>query len=224
MRDLGSARVTLYWIPLGAGGAVIVRISGRIYEAMQAAIRRRQPLDLYHTALELHVDGNRYIIENGWPSPDNNVSARGVVVVGPVWARWLGRFRAFRYEVRCWQGGSIPDVGEAVAARTLTTDSEAAKRLLDRAVSVPAETWGRDVRNLGEMWNSNSVISYLLTVAGLPAEEYSPPTDGSVPGWRTGIALARATTASGEREGTSVTRRGTLVPRDRTGVSDRVGE
>jgi len=35
---------------------------------------------------------------------------RGVVSEGPVGAAFLGRSRLFRYEVRCWHGGSIPDL------------------------------------------------------------------------------------------------------------------
>ena len=46
--------IYLYWIPLGAGGTGFVRMNGRIYEAIKARLDRRQPLDLYHTALEVH--------------------------------------------------------------------------------------------------------------------------------------------------------------------------
>jgi len=37
-----------------------------------------------------------------------------VAAGGAVGARWAGRFRIFRYEVRRWLDGVIPDVGEAV--------------------------------------------------------------------------------------------------------------
>ena len=43
-----------------------------------------------------------------------NGAERGVVAEGPVGSRWAGRLRIFRYEVRCWRGGIIPDVDEAV--------------------------------------------------------------------------------------------------------------
>ncbi len=39
------AAVDLYWIPLGAGTHV-VRISGRLFEAISALLHRRQPRDL----------------------------------------------------------------------------------------------------------------------------------------------------------------------------------
>jgi len=93
--------VDLYWIPLGAGGSGLVRMNGRIYEAIQARRQRRRPFDLYHTALEVRVPEGRFTIESAWPSPDADVGSRGVVVEGPVGSRRIARFRLFRYEVRC---------------------------------------------------------------------------------------------------------------------------
>ena len=183
-------RVVLYWIPLGAGGAVAVRVSGRVYEWTRALVERRRPLDLYHTALEVDLEGNRFIIENAWPSPDDVIGSRGVVNEGPVWSLFLGRFRMFRYEIRCWRDGVISDFSKAAATLTLTCDRETARRLLELAPSVPVEIWGRDPSGIGEMWSSNSVISYLLAVSGLPAAHYPPPAGGRAPGWATGITVA----------------------------------
>src|ERR1700709_1055410 len=59
--------VDLFWIPLGAGGHS-VRLNGRIFEAVEAARRHRQRCDLYHAALVLHLDGERYTVENA-PRP-----------------------------------------------------------------------------------------------------------------------------------------------------------
>jgi hypothetical protein len=41
------------------------------------------------------------------------------------------------------------------------------------------------------MWNSNSVIAWLLADAGLPAEQLHPPPGGRAPGWWAGVSLAR---------------------------------
>ena len=41
--------VGLYWIPLGAGGYV-VRLSGKLQEALKALAEHRPRLDLYHSA------------------------------------------------------------------------------------------------------------------------------------------------------------------------------
>jgi hypothetical protein len=41
------------------------------------------------------------------------------------------------------------------------------------------------------MWNSNSVISWLITRSGLPIEAVHPPTGGRAPGWDAGIVVAR---------------------------------
>lgn len=184
--------IDLFWIPLGAGGAALVRVNGRIYEAIKARTERRKPLDLYHTALEVRVPEGRYTVENGWPSPDSDTASRGVVVEGPVWSRRLYRFRIFRYEVRCWEDGTIPDVSEAVESpQLLSDDPDLARHLLGLVPKVPPLVWGRDEEKTGEMWNSNSVVAWLLSRAGVDAEGLKPPPGGRVPGWDSGIAAAR---------------------------------
>jgi hypothetical protein len=40
------------------------------------------------------------------------------------------------------------------------------------------------------MWNSNSLIAWLLTRAGIDAQGLEPPTGGRAPGWRAGIDVA----------------------------------
>ena len=197
-----SSRFTgadLYWIPLGAGGAGYVRFNGRVYEGLKALRERRPACALYHTALEVHVPEGRFVVENAWPSPDGDVATRGVVFEGPVFNRRLARFRPFRYEVRCWRDGVIPDREHAVKTVRATEDVERCRRLLDLAASVPAVIWGRDESHTGEMWNSNSVISFLLTWAGFDADSMTPPAGGSVPGWRSGILVARQHQATAGR-------------------------
>ena len=49
-----AAAVDLYWIPLGAGQHV-VRLSGKLFEAIGARLQRRRPCDLYHSALVVVV-------------------------------------------------------------------------------------------------------------------------------------------------------------------------
>src|SRR5215208_4247193 len=112
MRRSYPAAVHLFWIPLGAGGHS-VRFNGKVYEAVSAAGHRRPRCDLYHAAMVVEYGGDRHTIELA-PSPDANECARGVVATGPVGTRWAGSLRLFRYEVRCWRGGSIPDLAEAV--------------------------------------------------------------------------------------------------------------
>ena len=107
-----GAAVDLYWLPLGAGGR-FVRLNGRIYEALAARVRRRPACDLYHSALQIEVPEAKFVIEQA-PVPDLSGKNRGVVAQGPVGSRWAGRFRIFRYEIRLWRDGHIPDVAEAV--------------------------------------------------------------------------------------------------------------
>lgn len=185
-----SVGIDLYWLPLGAGGH-FVRFNGRAYEAVQALLEHRPSLNLYHTALEVTVPQGRFVIENAWPIPDQDRASRGVTVEGPVWSRHLHRFRVFRYEVRRWRDGTIADRSEAVSSpRRLSEDESEARRILELAGSVPTLVWGRDERGIGEMWNSNSVISWLLTRSGFPTAEIHPPAGGRAPGWSAGIAVA----------------------------------
>jgi hypothetical protein len=103
-----------------------------------------------------------------------------LLVEGPVGSRLLGRFRLFRYEVRRWRDGVIPDLAEAVSSPVRLTDDPArASEVLDRVPSVPALAWGRDEGHTGDMWNSNSVISWVLAGTGLAAPgEIHPPSGG----------------------------------------------
>jgi hypothetical protein len=190
MTTESEAGVDLYWLPLGAGGHS-VRLNGRVFETVAARLERRSPCDLYHSALEVRVPEGRFVIEQT-PIPDSNGDERGVVAEGAVGSRWAGRFRILRYEVRCWCGGVIPDVNEAVESpQRLTDDPDLAQRVLDLAPHVPTAVWGRDELGAGEMWNSNSLIAWLIARCGLAAESIHPPAGGRAPGWRAGLVVAR---------------------------------
>jgi hypothetical protein len=105
---------------------------------------------------------------------------------------WLGRFRHFRYEIRRWQGGFIPDLAHAVSGPVrVATDVVRAQRVLDLVPSVPTPVWGRDELCTGEMWNSNSLISWLLARAGIDTDGLEPPAGGRAPGWNAGLVVAR---------------------------------
>ena len=183
--------VYLYWIPLGAGGSGFVRFNGRVFEWATSRREKRQPLDLYHTALEVCLPEGRFVVETMWPRPDRDKAARGVVVEGPVFASWLGFTRIFRYEVRCWPDGLLPDAGAAAGGpRLISSDVGAAKGLLDLVGSVPELVWGRDQVGVGDMWNSNSVISWLLARCGIDMDLVSAPDGGRAPGWDAGLAVA----------------------------------
>ncbi len=202
--------VDLYWLPLGAGGHS-VRIYGRVYEWLYAILERRQPLDLYHAGLEVDVPEGRYVIEMT-PIPAGEPAARGVVAEGPVGSRMLHRFRLFRYEVRRWRGGSIPDVAEAVdSPHRLTDDVAIARRLLEVVPSVPTYVWGRDELRVNDMWNSNSLVAWLLVCSGVDAASVQPPAGGRAPGWHAGLVAARqaSTRAEAPSSAASASRTGT---------------
>lgn len=181
--------IDLYWLPLGAGGSW-VRRNGRIYECFTAAREHRGRRDLYHSALQVHHDGVTYAVEMG---PVWSVAAtdRGVIREGPVGAVALGRFRAFRYEVRCWPGGRIPDIAEAVGGvHRVSSDTARADAVLAVLPRVPALTWGRDELGTGDMWNSNSVVAWALGRTGHDMQAITPPDNGRAPGWHAGLTLA----------------------------------
>jgi hypothetical protein len=185
-----ASGVDLYWLPLGAGGHS-VRLNGRVFEAVAARIERRAPRDLYHSALEVRAPEGRFVIEQA-PVRDGNGRKRGVVAEGAVGSRWAGHLRLFRYEVRRWRDGVIPDLREAVdSPQRLTDDPVLARRVLDLVPAVPALAWGRDESHAGEMWNSNSVTAWLLARSGLPVEAVRMPAGGRAPGWDAGVAVAR---------------------------------
>jgi hypothetical protein len=191
----GSSYVDLYWLPLGAGGHS-VRFNGLAYEAVAARLSRRERCDLYHSALEVREGPDRYVIEMA-PVCNERAADRGVVSEGAVGSRRLGRFRAFRYEIRRWRDGRIPDVAVAVdSPQRLSEDPAVARRLLDLVPSVPTPMWGRDEAHSGDMWNSNSVTAWLLIHAGINAELVDFPAGGRAPGRTAGLAGTRPASVS----------------------------
>jgi hypothetical protein len=63
--------------------------------------------------------------------------------------------------------------------------------VLEVIKSVPTPVWGRDEIDAGEMWNSNSMIAWLIARAGMATEYLSPPCGGRAPGWDAGVEVAR---------------------------------
>lgn len=195
--------VQLYWIPLGVG-TPIVQWNGRTYEALVSRLQRRSPCDLYHSSLIVTVDGARYTIEMT-PVPDRNGRTRGVVAEGSVGLRWIGRFRIFRYEIRRWRNGVIPDLAWAIdSPRTLAKDAATAYRILDLVPEVPTPVWGLDELSAGEMWNSNSVVSWLLERGGIEVDSVVPPPNGRAPGWDAGVVVARRDEPTVDAAGTGM--------------------
>lgn len=193
--------VDLFWLPLGAGDSTgLVRHSGRAYEALSALRDHRDRQALYHSALEVTHRGTRHVIEMtptwGLPPAD-----RGVVTGGAVGLPVLGRLPLFRYEVHCWREGAIADRAEAVGgARRVSADHEHAHDVLGLAREFPPRTWGRDEQGAGEMWNSNSLTSWLLARSHHDVDEWEPPGHGRAPGWAAGVVVASRQMAAPEAD------------------------
>ena len=137
-----SATVELLWIPLGAG-QYVVRISGRVFETLAALVARRPACDLYHSAFVVTVPDGRYVIEMT-PIIDEHGDRRGVVAEGAVGSARLGKRRIFRYEIRRWLNGVIPDTASAKVTTSIELAYADALRLLELVPSVPTSVWGRD--------------------------------------------------------------------------------
>jgi hypothetical protein len=186
-----TARVLLYWLPLDAGGRS-VRWNGRVFEAVAARHSHRAAKGLYHSALEVTVGTDRFVIEMTPVWSDHDVD-RGVVQEGPVGARWLGRSALFRYEVRRWPDGRIPDVAEAVGGpRCVGEDPLRAQALLDLVPQVPVltgvATSGAPV-TCGTPTRSPRGCS---PAAGTTCTaSCRPPAVAPPPGWTVGLALSR---------------------------------
>jgi hypothetical protein len=99
----------------------------------------------------------------------------------------------FRYEVRCWRDGVIPDLAAAVESPVLlpTTDAQASL-VLSLVPRCPSLTWGLDESGAGDMWNSNSLVAWLLALSDLPVD-VAPPERGRAPGWTAGLVVAART-------------------------------
>jgi hypothetical protein len=185
-----SSSVDLFWLPLGAGGTRAAQWSGHAFEAAVAARTRRRRLHLYHSALEVTLDDDRYVIEMTLAFGRAH-DAAAVVVGGPVGTRALGRLRVFRYEIHRSKDGVIPDLRHAVdSPRRLSTDRLQAERVLRLVPAFPTATWGRDELGTGDMWNSNSLTAWLLARSGHVTDGIVPPAGGRAPGWSAGMVVA----------------------------------
>jgi hypothetical protein len=197
---MDDSTIELCWLPLGAGpGGGPVRFSGRVYEALAAWRGGRSRRALFHSALRVGAGGTVHTIEMApvWAvaSPE-----RGVVAEGAVGLPWLGRSRWFRYEVRRWAGGRIPDLEYSLdGPRPVPTDPERVTRLVEIVSEFPTLTWGRDELATGEMWNSNSLTSWLLASSGHDVNDLTPPDSGRAPGWDAGLVVARRGAAARSR-------------------------
>ena len=83
-------------------------------------------------------------------------------------------------------------MAEAVhSPRRLAGEVDTARRVLEVTRQIPTPVWGRDELGTGEMWNSNSVIAWVIARSGIDADSVQPPAGGRAPGWRAGLVVAR---------------------------------
>jgi hypothetical protein len=172
-----------------------------MFEALSALLQRRPRQALFHSALVAVTTDAPFVIEMTPLFDRRGREDRGVVAEGAVGTRWAGRFRLFRYEIRRWRDGVIPDLRYAVASPVRVGDGDVPPRdVFDLVPLIPTPVWGRDELRAGEMWNSNSVTAWLLVCAGLDADASRPPNGGRAPGWDAGVAVANRQSPIKRRE------------------------
>ena len=122
----------------------------------------------------------RYVVEMtpAWGAGGIN---RGVVTSGPVGHGWLERWALFRYGIHRWRDCAIPDIDSAIGgALQITSDAIETRRLFDLVPQFPLATRGGDELAAGDMWNSNSLVAWLISMAGIDVG-VSPPANGCAP-------------------------------------------
>lgn len=62
--------------------------------------------------------------------------------------------------------------------------------MLDLVPAFPTATWGADEQRAGDMWNSNSLIAWLLARSGHDMAAVRTPENGRAPGWSAGLVVA----------------------------------
>ncbi len=77
---------------------------------------------------------------------------------------------------------SSADEDHAMASTTVQPELADAQRLLELVPLVPTPVWARDELDAGEMWNSNSITSWILHRCGVDTTRLGPPDDGRAPG------------------------------------------
>ncbi len=78
---------------------------------------------------------------------------------------------------------------------------------------------GRDEFRAGEIWNSNSVISWLIVRGGLPLEDGTPARNGRAGGW---IADVVVTGGHEQPRTSSQASHGFMTPADRGDAERRL--
>ena len=169
-----------------------MRGSGRVYEALAATRRHRERLDLYHSALIVQSGrAHAYAIEMApvWAVRDLD---RGVISEGPVGSRSWGRYRLFRYEIRCWRDGTIPDAAAAVdspdaSAPTRPGPAECSSSCRP-SPSLPGAATSSHRRDV-----ELQLADRLAARPKRPrhrAARFQPPVGGRAPGWSAGLVVA----------------------------------
>ena len=110
--------------------------------------------------------------------------------------RWgcTGPAASDSFGTKCVAGATAPS---PTSSRRSTALAPSATIWVARGVcstwcpKVPTPVWGRDDLHAGEMWNSNSLISWLILRSGLDVESIHTPLNGRAPGWSAGIVIAR---------------------------------
>jgi hypothetical protein len=90
----------------------------------------------------------------------------------------------------CAGAGTIGSSASADSPPPLAPTPDRARRSSTHA-GLPDTDLGRDEQRTGDMWNSNSLVAWLLAVSGHAVDTIAPPPSGRAPGWDAGLVVAR---------------------------------
>jgi hypothetical protein len=86
--------------------------------------------------------------------------------------------------------GEVLRTGKAAALADAASDDRTTQPIVAAGLGPALVIPWRCAAGAGEMWNSNSVIAWLLARSGLPIDVIRPPAGGRAPGWQAGVAAA----------------------------------
>ena len=183
------ATVVVYWIPLGAGvvGCPHQRqaVRGGVGDPPRArTCRSTTPPSRSRSRKD--ASSSRW---HPWPTLTASAAApseQGRSVPGGRGGCGSFATRSAAGATACFQTPPLLSVVPSSWPRT----PRVARRLIELVPTVPTPTWGRDELSTGEMWNSNSVTSWLLARSGVEVGGLGPPDGGRGPGWDAGLAVA----------------------------------
>ena len=146
-----------------------MRLNGRIFEAVGRGLEQRDRVRPLPLRMVVRVPEGEFVIEQAPVGTERELAASSPKApVGSRWARADSDLPLRDPPLARWRdpgrrrGGRQP----AAADRGFPLRAGRARS----CANVPMPVWGRDELGTGEMWNSNSVVAWLIARSGLAVD------------------------------------------------------